>query len=267
MGHARYHRPAVEPPQPRRCRDRRSPRARRRGRRGRSLAWFLPLTGLVLVWPVLFAVPGWILVRRVAPDLPAPGAVGVAIVASVFLSAHLVDVVARVVGFGRPAVLACAVILVASRPCFARIRHPWLAPLTRPTPGRRRPRPLGRLHDLARGRGRVGLVVLSSCSPTAGGPPTTAGSPAAGTGATCWSTSSIGSSILHGNFPPEVPYFAGEPLTYHWFADFHGAIASSASGVDLIPVYFADQRAVRRRPGPRDLGAGPAADRPSGGSR
>ncbi len=49
----------------------------------------------------------------------------------------------------------------------------------------------------------------------------------------------IGSSILHGNFPPEVPYFAGEPLTYHWFADFHGAIASTAGGVDLISVYFA----------------------------
>ncbi len=49
----------------------------------------------------------------------------------------------------------------------------------------------------------------------------------------------IGSSILHGNFPPEVPYFAGVPLTYHWFADFHGAIAATASGIDLIPVYFA----------------------------
>ena len=50
--------------------------------------------------------------------------------------------------------------------------------------------------------------------------------------------SPIGSSIVHGNFPPEVPYFAGEPLTYHWFADFHGAIASTAAGVPLIPVYF-----------------------------
>ena len=37
----------------------------------------------------------------------------------------------------------------------------------------------------------------------------------------------IGNSIVHGNFPPEVPYFAGEPLTYHWFADFHGAIAAT----------------------------------------
>ena len=49
----------------------------------------------------------------------------------------------------------------------------------------------------------------------------------------------IGSSISAGNFPPEVPYFAGVPLTYHWFADFHGAIASTVAGLDLIPVYFA----------------------------
>ena len=49
----------------------------------------------------------------------------------------------------------------------------------------------------------------------------------------------IGASIVHGNFPPEVPYFAGTPLTYHWFADLHGAITSSVAGVDLIGVYFA----------------------------
>ena len=50
---------------------------------------------------------------------------------------------------------------------------------------------------------------------------------------------SIGSSIAAGNFPPEVPYFAGVPLTYHWFADFHGAITSTVAGVDIIAVYFA----------------------------
>ena len=48
----------------------------------------------------------------------------------------------------------------------------------------------------------------------------------------------IGSSIAAGNFPPDVPYFAGEPLTYHWFADLHGAIASTAAGFAIIPVYF-----------------------------
>ena len=38
----------------------------------------------------------------------------------------------------------------------------------------------------------------------------------------------IGSSIANGNFPPDVPYFAGQPLAYHWFADFHGAISATA---------------------------------------
>ena len=41
----------------------------------------------------------------------------------------------------------------------------------------------------------------------------------------------IGNSIVHGNFPPEVLYFAGLPLTYHWFADFHGAISAVAANV------------------------------------
>lgn len=29
-----------------------------------------------------------------------------------------------------------------------------------------------------------------------------------------------------GNFPPQVPFFAGMPLQYHWFADFHTAFVS-----------------------------------------
>ena len=49
----------------------------------------------------------------------------------------------------------------------------------------------------------------------------------------------IGSSIVHGNFPPEVPYFAGVPLTYHWFADFHGADRVAwPRGSHSSPVYF-----------------------------
>jgi len=38
------------------------------------------------------------------------------------------------------------------------------------------------------------------------------------------------------NFPPEVPYFAGVPLTYHWFADFHVAILAEAAGLFSVPV-------------------------------
>lgn len=30
-------------------------------------------------------------------------------------------------------------------------------------------------------------------------------------------------SVNEGNFPPQTPFFAGEPLNYHWFVDFHTA--------------------------------------------
>ena len=43
----------------------------------------VPLTAVVLVWPILFFVPGWVVIRRVVPDLPLPGAVGAAFVTSV----------------------------------------------------------------------------------------------------------------------------------------------------------------------------------------
>ena len=59
------------------------------------LAWSVPILAVVLVWPWLFAVPGWVIVRRVAPDLPRPGVVGVGIVASTYLSAHSVELVSR----------------------------------------------------------------------------------------------------------------------------------------------------------------------------
>ena len=75
------------------------------------LAWSVPILSVVLVWPWLFAVPGWVLVRRVAPDLPRPGVVGVGIVASTYLSAHLVGFVSGLDGFGRIAVLVSVLLL------------------------------------------------------------------------------------------------------------------------------------------------------------
>ena len=37
-------------------------------------------------------------------------------------------------------------------------------------------------------------------------------------------------SINNGNFPPQMPNFAGEPLTYHYFVDFHTAIIEKTYG-------------------------------------
>jgi hypothetical protein len=34
-----------------------------------------------------------------------------------------------------------------------------------------------------------------------------------------------------------VPYFAGVPLVYHWFADFHAALAAAGAGIDIIDVF------------------------------
>ncbi|HXU74205.1 MAG TPA: hypothetical protein VN947_33145, partial [Polyangia bacterium] len=209
---------------------------------GLVLSWSVPILSVVLVWPWLFAVPGWVLVRRVAPDLPRPGVVGVGIVASTYLSAHLVEFVSRLDGFGRVAVLVTVALIVLATVVLTRIRHGWLAPWSFPSVGdvpaevRRAVREDAPAWIVA---GLVSLAVLFVLGVN-GWRESPEGMISGG-----WNWSdllvhvAIGSSISAGNFPPEVPYFAGVPLTYHWFADFHGAIASTVAGLDIIPVYFA----------------------------
>src|SRR4029079_17086107 len=205
---------------------------------GAIVAWLVPRASLVLVWPMLFFIPGWVVVRRVVPNVRVAGAVGVAVVTSTYASAHLVNVVARATGFGREAIIVSAVLLAVATVIVASIRHRWLAPLRRPT----RVGFVGAIlyaapaWIVATAAGLAVLVVLFSN----GWHETPNGWVAGG-----WNWSdllvhvSIGSSIAAGNFPPEVPYCAGVPLTYHWFADFDGAITSTVAGVDLIAVYFA----------------------------
>ncbi len=204
---------------------------------GAALVWFAPMTAIVFVWPLLFFVPGWVIIKRVVPRLPAPGAVGAAAVTSVYLSAHLVNVVARVGEFGRASILVSAVLLAFGCLGFALLRSRWLAPLERPTFDGciATARADAAAWIVAAAVGLVVLVVLGSN----GWVETRQGWVSGG-----WNWSdflvhvSIGASIAAGNFPPEVPYFAGAPLTYHWFADFHGAITSTIAGVDIIGVYF-----------------------------
>jgi hypothetical protein len=208
---------------------------------GLLLSWSVPILAVLLVWPWLFAVPGWVLVRRVAPDVPRPGIVGVGIVASTFLSAHLVELVSRLDGFGRVAVLVAVGLLVLATVVLTRVRHPSLAPWSFPAI-RDIPTEVRRaFHEDAPAwivAGAVAFVVLSVLGAN-GWRETPDGMVSGG-----WNWSdllvhvAIGNSIVHGNFPPEVPYFAGEPLTYHWFADFHGAIAATAADVPIIPVFF-----------------------------
>ena len=204
---------------------------------GALVTWALPISAVVFVWPILFFVPGWIVIRRVIPNLGNPGAVGAAIVTSTYVSAHLVNVVATIGGFGREAIIVSAVLLAVATLVIAQLRHRWLAPLRRPT----RDDLVVAIWDdglawyLAIAVGVIVAVVLLSN----GWHETPNGWVSGG-----WNWSdflvhiSIGASIAAGNFPPQVPYFAGEPLTYHWFADFDGAITSTVSGIGLIPIYF-----------------------------
>jgi hypothetical protein len=204
---------------------------------GAVLTWFVPPVGVLLAWPFLFVVPGWVLVTRVVPHLPTPGRVGLAIVLSVYLSAHLVNVVARAGGFDRLAVLVSIALLVLATVVLLRVRHPWLAAPRAPQVARIRA-------SLVEDRGAwivsgaIGLTILAILG-TNGWRQTDVGVISGG-----WNWSdllvhvSIGSSIQHGNFPPEVPYFSGVPLTYHWFADFHGAIAATIADLDIVQVYF-----------------------------
>jgi hypothetical protein len=202
------------------------------------LAWVLPPLSIVLAWPFLFAIPGWWLVSRVAPNLPPPGRVGLAVVTSVFVSAHLVNVVSLVAGFGRVSIFIAVALLAVATAVLATQRLPWLTPPP-PLPSREGIREGLRADAPAFAVAAIVGLVIFGILAVNGWHATDRGWVSGG-----WNWSdllvhvSIGSSIIHGNFPPQVPYFAGAPLTYHWFADFHGAIAASVAGIDIVGVYF-----------------------------
>ena len=206
-----------------------------------GLVWSVPLLAIPLAWPWLFVIPGLVVVRRVAPNLPGAGQVGVGIVTSTYVSAHLVEAIATVGGFGRAAVLVSIVLLVLGTVIVARLRHRWLAPWSMP-PLRAIPGSIERsLQADAPAWSIAGAVafVVGSILRANGWRQTLDGFVSGG-----WNWSdlmvhvAIGNSIVHGNFPPEVPYFVGQPLTYHWFADFHGALTAVAANVPIIPVFF-----------------------------
>ncbi len=192
---------------------------------------------IAVVGPILFFLPGWVLVRRFAPGLPVPGQVGVAIVASVYGSAHVVNLVANVLGFGQASILVAVGLLAAGTVVLATIPSRHLAPLTRPT--------LSGVRSTMRrdaGAWLVAAIMTVVVFVILGGNGWRETADGWVSGGWNWSDLlvhvAIGSSIASGNFPPDVPYFAGQPLAYHWFADFHGAITATAAGVDIIPVFF-----------------------------
>ena len=203
-----------------------------------AFAWYAPPVAVAVAWPFLFVVPGWLLVARVVPRMGPAGRLGVGIVTSTFFAAHLGNVLGLAAGgFNRPVAFATAALLASASLVLAAAPLPGLSPPPALDPRRafaavrreRAPFLLAAFATIG-----VGSILAASAWHEISGGWVSGG----------WNWSdflvhvAIGQSILEGNFPPQVPYFAGVPLTYHWFADFHGAIAAGVAGLHVIPVFI-----------------------------
>jgi len=197
-------------------------------------AWFIPPLAILVIWPLLFVVPGWALMAWARPRIGATGRLGLAVVLSVTISAHLVYWVSLVVGgYSRETVFVVAALLALPLPVAAwRSRGATFgAQLRSAARAVRRERVAFAMAAFA--TAFVGLVLgLGLWHPTPTG---------VAAGGSNWSDLgvhlSIAQSLNAGNFPPQVPYFAGAPLVYHWFSDFHAAIAARAAGLFAVPVF------------------------------
>ena len=209
---------------------------------GMVAAWIWPALAIATVWPFLTVVPGWALVAwasRRGARIPATGRLGLAVVLSVAVSAHVTWWLATLTGgYGREVVFAAAVVLAVPVPLAAwrGTSHPrsWIAAGIRGAWRAAARHPGGMVlwagttawvaAVLARGLWQVGPHGVS-------------------VGGSNWSDLgvhlSIAQSVNAGNFPPQVPFFAGEPLIYHWFADFHAALLAGAAGLFAVPVFVA----------------------------
>ncbi|HEX9635066.1 MAG TPA: hypothetical protein VGB34_06220 [Candidatus Limnocylindria bacterium] len=197
-------------------------------------AWLQPAVAILVVWPLLFVVPGWAIVAWARPRIGSTGRLGLAIVLSVAVSAHLVYWLSLAAGgYRRETILAAAAVLAMPIPlaAFRGGAGQLSAQVRSAVAALRRERVAFAFAALV--AAFVGLVLDASLwKPTADG--VTAGG-------SNWSDLgvhlSIAQSLNAGNFPPQVPYFAGAPLVYHWFADFHAAIAAEAAGLFAIPAF------------------------------
>ena len=197
-------------------------------------AWLEPGLAVLVVWPLLFVLPGWAIVGWVRPRIAATGRLGLAIVLSVALSAHLVYWIALATGGYRRETIFVVVALLALPIPIGVLRGGSRSVLDQASAVWHAARRDWFAFALAAGCAAFVAAVLQSGLWQA----TPNGIAAGGSN---WSDLgvhlSIAQSLNAGNFPPQVPYFAGEPLIYHWFADFHAAIVARAAGSFAIPSF------------------------------
>jgi hypothetical protein len=208
-----------------------------------AAAYLVPPLAIAVVWPLVFVVPGWALVALARPRIGAPGRLGLAIILSVAISPHLVYWLSLLLGYDRTTIFLAAGILALPIPLAAGLgvvraerdsAVAWLVRTVRSSAAAVARDPAPFLLAAVAGAFVAGVLASGLWHVTANG---------VDSGGSNWSDLgvhlSIAQSLNAGNFPPQVPYFAGVPLVYHWFADFHAAIAASAAGLFAIPVFIA----------------------------
>ena len=190
-----------------------------------AMAWLVPPLAVATVWPLLLVVPGWVLLARLQPRVDAPGRAGLAVVTSVAVSTHLVYWLSHLAGgYGRGVIfLAAGLLALASVAGASGLRTPSLAALARNRPA---VAVAGAAALLVGGVLAAGMWRITPAGVSSGG--------------SNWSDLGVHLSIAEtlnagANFPPDVPYFSGVPLVYHWFADFHAAILAEAAGIFSVP--------------------------------
>ncbi len=193
-------------------------------------AYLVPPLAVIAVWPFLFVLPGAALIGWAeatgAARLAVPARIGLAVVISVAISAHLAWWIGLAVGYGRASLFGAAALL-------------GLVWLLRPA-ARARPAASRGRSSLALVRRHAGGLLVAALAAAVVG--VTLGvslwrvdAQGVSSGGSNWSDLgvhlSIAQSVNAGNFPPEVPFFAGVPLVYHWFADLHVAMLALAAGI------------------------------------
>jgi hypothetical protein len=195
-------------------------------------AYFTPPLAVLVVWPLLYLLPGLAIVTWIRPSIDAAGRVGLAIIVSVAISTQLVYFASLLGGYSRTTIFVVAALLLIPTAVFLPLLE-------------RRAAAIGMLRggSMSLRRSRGAFILAAATALFVGGilarglwRVTDQGVISGG-----WNWSDLGvhlsiaESVNAGNFPPQIPYFAGVPLVYHWFADFHAAIAASAAGIFSIP--------------------------------
>jgi hypothetical protein len=191
-----------------------------------SLAWIVPSVAVVVVWPILVFVPGWLLVAGLQSRIDAAGRLGLAVVLTVAVSTHLVHWLSHLSGgYSRAVVFGVVGLLALSVPIalLRGIRGPTVRTMREAAPAL-----------------VVGALAAAVVAATLGIGIWRVTPDGVSSGGSNWSDLGVHLSIAAtlnsgGNFPPDVPYFSGAPLVYHWFADFHAAILAEAAGIFSVP--------------------------------